>query len=227
MDGVLVGSDISLEWLLPWWWERYQAHNTHPVAFVDMGLSFEMKAWCRQRGPLIPLKIVDFTEEVDPKLAHEWEEKTGNQFWDSRGAWFKKPFACLKSPFERTLWIDIDCEIKGPITPLFSYASQPLGLAMAREQLDFSKPYPAYNSGVIAFRGPHPLLQEWAESCLELHSQFRADDDVFAFLLSQKGLQIDEIPPLYNWSRCLPENPQAIIQHWHGCHGKVYIRSIL
>src|SRR5690606_10167073 len=107
MDGVLVGSDLTLEWALPWWWERYKTYNTHPVAFVDMGLCFEMKEWCKQRGELIRLKIVDFTEEVEPKLAQEWEEKTGTQFWGSRGAWFKKPFACLSSPFERTLWIDI------------------------------------------------------------------------------------------------------------------------
>lgn len=225
MDGVLVGSDLTLEWALPWWWERYRVHNTHPVAFVDMGLSFEMKEWCRQRGELVRLKVVDFTEEVEPSLAQEWEEKTGTQFWGSRGAWFKKPFACLKSPFERTLWIDIDCEIKGSITPLFSYASGQIGLAMAKEQLDFSKPYAAYNSGVIAFRGHHPTIQAWADSCLEHHLRFRADDDVFAFMLFQKKLQIDEIPPEYNWSRCLAENSSALIQHWHGHHGKTYIRS--
>ena len=225
MDGVLIGSDLTLEWALPWWWKHYRKHNSHPVAFVDLGLTAEKKRWCKRRGPLIPLRVGDFTEEVAPEKAQEWEEKTGKSFWESRGAWFKKPFACLKSPFDRTLWIDVDCEIRGSIIPLFEYASKSGGLAMAMEQLDFSRSYKAYNSGVIAFRQNHPLILQWANTCLSLNTQFRADDDVFAYMLSEKGIEIDEIPPHYNWSRCLEENPHAIIQHWHGCHGKTVIKA--
>lgn len=195
MDGVIVGSDLTQEWALPWWWERYRAHNNYPVAFIDLGLSLQMKDWCRQRGQLILLKVVDFTEKVDPKLARGWEAFSGTQFWESRGAWFKKPFACLKSPFERTLWIDTDCEIRGSIKPLFSYASRPLGLAVVRDPFDLFKPYPTYNSGVLSFRTANPLLQEWADSCLELHPHFQGDQDVLAFFLSKKGIQADEIPP--------------------------------
>ena len=225
MDGVLVASDCTLEWAFPWWWARYRKHNTHPVAFVDLGMTAEKKEWCKRRGPLIPLRVGDFTEEVGREIALEWEGKTGTSFWESRGAWFKKPFACLQSPFDRTLWIDVDCEIRGSIAPLFDYVSLPMGLAMAKEQLDFSRSYQCYNSGVIAFRKNHPIIQGWADACLKLNGQFRADDDVFAYMLSQKGVEIDEIPPLYNWSRCLKENRNAIIQHWHGSHGKTVIRS--
>jgi len=225
MDGVLVASDFALEWVLPWWWERYQKHNSHPVAFIDLGLTPELKRWCKKRGALIPLRLGDFTDEVPPENAREWEEKTGTEFWGTRGSWFKKPFACLKSPFERSLWIDVDCEIRGSIAPLFDFANGPVGLAMAREQLDFTRPYPCYNSGVISFRRSHPLICEWADACLKLNAQFRADDDVWAYMLSQNGIAIDEIPPQYNWSRCLESNPNAVIVHWHGSHGKKVIRS--
>lgn len=225
MDGILVASDQTLEWALPWWWKHYRKHNSHPVAFVDLGLSFEAKKWCKRRGRLIPLRVVDFAEEVAPDKAREWEEKTGKMFWESRNAWFKKPLACLKSPFERTLWIDIDCEIRGSITPLFEYASSSTGLAMAKEQLDFSRNYKAYNSGVIAFCQNHQLLQDWADACFTLNPHFRADDDIFAYMLSEKRIEIDELPPEYNWSRCLEENPNTVIQHWHGCHGKTVIKA--
>jgi hypothetical protein len=225
MEGVLIGSDSGLEWALPWWWKRYKLHNSHPVAFIDMGLTQPMKTWCKRRGSLLPLKVVDFTDEVPAERASEWEEKTGTSFWGTRSSWFKKPLACLKSPFETTLWMDIDCEIRGSIAPLFDLARRPTGLAMAKEQLDFSKPYPCYNSGLIAFRQNHPLIQEWADSCFKLNSQFRADDDVFAYLLARKGMEIDEIPPIYNWSRCRNENPDAIVLHWHGSHGKTVIRN--
>ena len=225
MEGVVVGSDLTLEWALPWWWERYCAHNRYPVAFIDLGLSFEQKAWCRKRGDLIPLLMVDFTENVETGLAKEWEEKTGTFFWPSREVWFKKPFACLKSPFDYTLWIDIDCEIRGSIAPLFQYAKTPTGFAVAKEQLDFSKPYQAYNSGVIAFRKDHPILLSWAKACLKMNRKFRGDDDVLAYMLFEEGIGIEEIPPQFNLSRCLDEDPNAVILHWHGHHGKTVIRA--
>ena len=46
-DGVIVGSDYSQEWLLPWWWENYTKHNRYPVTFVDFGLSQEPIELCR------------------------------------------------------------------------------------------------------------------------------------------------------------------------------------
>lgn len=227
MNGIIVGADITQEWILPWWWEHYSKHNSLPVAFIDLGMSFEMKDWCKARGDLIRLRLLDFAaekEEVDPMIAQKFEAEFGNQFWDYRNAWFKKPFACLLSPFQQTIWIDVDCEIRGSVTPLFEYAGG-INPAMAREQVDLSRSYKAYNSGIIAFRHNHSLLREWADACLTLNSNFRGDDDLFAYIVSEKGIEIDEIPPEYNWSRCSDDNPQALILHWHGAIGKRVIRN--
>ena len=226
-DGVLIGSDLTLEWALPWWWERYQEHNSHPVAFIDLGLSFEMKDWCKERGQLIPLRVVGFAEEAPLEVTKQWEKEAGKQFWDCRDAWFKKPLACLKSPFDRTLWIDVDCEIRGSLTPLFEYASKSVGFAMAFEQNPYSANYPLYNSGVIAFQKNHQLLHLWAEWSMNKNRLFRGDQEIFSYIVHEQKIKIDEIPPIYNWSRRNPDRSDAVIQHWHGNHGKFVIRTQL
>lgn len=225
MDGIIVASDQTLEWALPWWLDQYQRHNSCPVAFIDLGLSFEKKEWCKQYGQLIPLRIVDFAEEVDPQIGKKWEAEFGKQFWDSRNAWFKKPLACLKSPFQRTIWIDVDCEVRGPVTPLFEYANIPPGLAMAKEQIYVIDSHQMYNSGVIVFSQNHPLIKEWADVCLTQSRNFSGDQEVLSQIIAEKKIQICELPPCYNWSRLRDEQPSTMIQHWHGTYGKYVIKN--
>lgn len=222
--GVIVASDLTQEWLLPWWWSHYQKHTPYPVAFIDLGMSFPMKDWCKEHGQHIPLRVVDFAlekENLDPKSAKEWEENWGTFFWESRNAWFKKPFACLSSPFEKSLWIDLDCEVRGSLEPLFGYAN---GIAMAKEQSISNSPYLLYNSGVIAFDKGTSLLMEWAERCVKENDRFCGDQDIFSSLVSEKKVEISELPPVYNWSRSCPERADVVIQHWHGPPGKIAIR---
>lgn len=227
-NGVIIGADITQEWLLPWWWEHYRKHNTYPVAFVDLGLSLEMKDWCREHGELMPLRIYDgFVKEkaeVDPLVAQDLEEEFGKQFWDCRKAWFKKPLACLQTRFQRTIWIDVDCEVRGSIQELFKFADEPSGIAMAKDQCDAPIHYPIYNSGVIAFRRNLELILLWARNCLEQNHVFRGDQEVFSHLIAETRRAIGEIPPLYNWSRCQKEQADAMILHWHGVYGKHVIR---
>ena len=83
MDGIIVGADLTQEWLLPWWWEKYRKNNSYPLAFIDLGMSFEMKDWCRARGEHIPLRVADFAaerEEIDPLTAKNWKENLGPNF---------------------------------------------------------------------------------------------------------------------------------------------------
>jgi hypothetical protein len=225
-EGVIVASDQTLEWILPWWLKQYQKHNSYPVAFIDLGLSFEKKVWCKQHGEYIPLRVVDFAEEPDSETETAWIKDFGSQFKESRNAWFKKPLACLQSPFERTIWIDIDCEIRGSISPLFEFAKKPIGFGMVKESFSPSKGYSIYNSGVIAFRQNHPLLLNWAEDCLKLNKHFLGDQDILSHIIAEKGISIEEIPPIFNWSRCQADLPEAIIQHWHGYHGKYVIQHL-
>jgi hypothetical protein len=227
-DGIILGADITQEWLLPWWWKNYSKYNAFPVVFIDFGLSFEMKEWCRERGQLIPLRVFhDFVAErsaLDPQLVDEWERCFRNQFWDSRNVWFKKPLACLQTPFQRSLWIDNDCEIKGSLEPLFTFADQETGIAMVPEPIQEYK-YTIYNSGVFPFRNGIKVILDWGKKCLEETHIFRGDQEAFSHLVFEQKLQIPEIPRIYNWSRIAKESPHALVLHWHGEHGKLAIRK--
>jgi len=228
-EGVLVATDVTQEWLLPWWWDHYSKHNHHPVAFVNFGMSDEKKAWCRERGEFIDLRVADVfvaeSKEVDPQLVKKWEAQFAKQFWGRRNAWFKKPLAFLQSPWRRTLWFDLDCEIRGSVAPLFSFA-QPSGIALSREPEE-SLPYPMYNSGVVAFRHALPIIEAWANACFEKNGEFRGDQDVLAYLLSQAKMPVGEIPREANWLRFYGPNPNAWIFHWHGDWGHRVIRHQL
>ena len=224
---IIVGSDQTQEWLLPWWWEHYSRHNPYPVTFVDFGLSFELKAWCRERGELICLRMMDFAAEkaeVEPSLVDEWETKCGKLFWKSRGAWFKKPLACLQARFDRAIWIDLDCEVRGPLAPLFDLVDHPSGIAMVKDFAEHETPYQVYNSGVIVFKKKLPLIAQWASLALDQNQVFRGDQELLSDLISKEKLEIAEIPPLYNWSRCQEEHPNVIIHHWHGETGRSVIK---
>lgn len=221
MEGVVIASDQTLEWLLPWWWNCYLQTNHHPVAFIDLGLSMGMKEWCKKRGKHIRLYALDFAETVDPTLAKQWEEDFGTKFWESRNAWFKKPLACLLSPFEKSLWIDVDCEVKESIAPLFALSGS---IAMAKDQIAPKGDYPIYNSGVIAFHPKDPILSMWSRYCLENHSFFRGDQEAFSHMVYKENIKVAEIPSSYNWSRSLEEGEKAKIIHWHGYYGKAALR---
>jgi hypothetical protein len=224
-DGVIVGSDLAQEWLLPWWWDHYAESNTHPVTFVDFGMSAEMQQWCRERGSYLKLPVADIfvseKEEIDPALISDWEKGFGSKFWNCRSAWFKKPSACLLSPYHRSVWIDLDCEVRGSIKELFPLCDHETGISMSTEWEESRKI--GYNSGVIVFKHGLPLIEAWADLSFEKNSDFRGDQEALSHIIEQQQLRILELPPIYNWRRVYKENPQAVIQHWHGDYGKSYI----
>lgn len=218
--GIIVGSDLTQEWLLPWWWEHYSCSNTFPVAFVDFGMSFEAKEWCRKKGELIVLPefFVAEKEEMEKGLVEEMEHSCGKVFWSSRHAWFKKPLACLSSFFERSIWIDLDCEVRSSLAPLFKL-SCPIAMALEASHHQIKD----YNTGVIVFNRDLSLLHEWKERCLQENHLFRGDQDVLRAIIHEKNVPITELFPLYNWSRFKGENEEAVIMHWHGPQGKMII----
>ena len=220
-DGVVVGSDQTQEWLLPWWWKNFRQHNAHPITFIDIGLSPEMKCWCQERGTVIHLPIADNfvtpQEKVDPSLRALWESGSGTSFWKNRSSWFKKPIACLQSPYKRSLWLDLDCEVRAPLSSLFALCDHPSGIALSLE------PSNVYNSGVIVFKHGCSLIKEWASQVFKLNHAFVGDQELLSHIIRENNLTIAEISRHYNWSRCYENNPEAAIFHWHGATGKTAI----
>lgn len=227
--GIVVASDITQEWLLPWWWDHYTKHNSYPVTFVDLGLSQEMKKWCQEKGHYIKLLepglFVKEREEVNREIVYAWEKELGTHFWEKRKAWFRKPLACLLSPYENSLWIDSDCEIRGSLEGAFVFCEHPSGISVIRET--WKEKEIGINSGVIAFKKQTPLLYEWSRLAIETNDLFYGDQDLLDCIEKEQNTPLGELPDIYNWSHLCQENDQVIVLHWHGRYAKEVIAQQL
>ncbi len=238
-EGILLGCDRAQEWLLPWWWENYSKSNADPIAFVDFGLSAETRFWCEQIGTVVDLQAPPFAvpgkSAVDGETASVWEEMYKEDVWNLRQAWFRKPHAMLLSPFERTIWIDCDCEVLGNLKPLFAHCQHPSGVGLVREpdsSQDRSRAQKLlhdreilYNSGVVVFAKGSPLIQKWAECCIDGSQQFWGDQDVLSRLIYLHHFAVSEVDRIYNWRISQGLNLRAIILHWVNASGKRYIQE--
>ncbi len=217
MSGIIVGCDQNQEWMLPWWWGHYAEHNRFPVAFFDFGMSKEAQDWCRARGQLIQLPPFHPTpkEKISEKRLQEWMGQNDERMWVARSSWFQKPRAMSMSPFKKTVWLDLDCEVKKELAPLFSYGPFAAAKEFGGEALD---------AGVIVFEERSIVVQKWAKLCEEKSGEFLGDKDVLDFVLKTEKAQI--LPPIYNWRLQLGDNPDVAILHYLGSMGKEIIRMI-
>ena len=216
--GVLVGCDKAQEWMLPWWLANFRAHNKLPIAFIDLGMSDKTREWCKAQGYLISLRALNgfvFPKElITSAMSEKWEELRGASVWRSRLFWFYKPFALLQTPFEKTLWLDIDCEVLTSLEGLFQKLRF-FPMALAKDSLGF------YNTGVIVYKRDAPLLAHWAAACVAENDQVLSDQQVLMQLPQEN---VGELAPKYNWLVQKGVHPEAAVLHWAGVWGKEAIR---
>lgn len=235
MKGVIVGADRKIEWLLDFWWSHYSKHNSLPVTFIDFGMSEKAKKWCSKKGVVLPLQMqasVAPKSKINPHIAKQWEEIYGKGVWKMRQSWFKKPFALLQTPYEQTLWLDLDCEVLGPLDSLFDCCN---GVALAKEtegahahekeKGQLLENEVLYNSGVILYRKDAPLVQQWAKSAVTLNTGFLSDQQLLSRLIFLNKIKVEELGSEFNWRMSQGVNFQAVIVHWAGEWGKAYIRK--
>ena len=87
---VITGFDSKAEWMFEWWAHNMRVNSPRTKVLVcDFGMSEEMKK--RVIGP-----VMDLSKTPDK-------------------GWFNKPIAMINSPAKKTIWIDIDCEIKASV----------------------------------------------------------------------------------------------------------------
>ena len=219
--------------MLPWWWSRYRDHNTFPVTFIDFGMTDAMRSWCLERGEVIAVdsdsNYITSRSHIDVGLAKQWETFYGWKIWNARLIWFKKPFALLQSPYEKGIWIDVDCEVLGSVNPLFSQCDFLSQLALVREHstdhLPRLDPNVRYNGGVVAFQHGTPIVEKWAEGALNLNHLFAGDDYLLSHLIHTFQINVVELSNVYNWRMANGLNLNAVILHWVGSGGKNYIRE--
>jgi hypothetical protein len=231
-DGVLIACSKAIEWMLPWWWMHYHFYNSLPVSFVDFGMSEEAKRWCQNRGQLISLSLsnefVAKQEDIEPKLAELWVIFQGKDIWRARKEWFKKPFAMLQTPYRRTIWLDLDCQVRKCLGDLFNACHNPAGLAIVRDPFQYPEGLDGfvnpgeviYNSGVIVYMHDSPIIQEWAEKTLEYTKHFLGDQNILSRVIFLKKLMFCELPLYYNWFLKLGSHVPAAIRHFTGPEGK-------
>lgn len=170
MQGIFTGCDETHEWMLKWWWSHYSAHNSYPVVFCDLGMSKSARLWCETKGTVLALEFpkdyITPREQIDPHLLKKWEPLYKNATWGARKAWFHKPFVFPHTPFDETIWIDLDAQVKKPLAPLFDTLQKADdGLALCKDtplrfllRLELRLLLPkesAYQAGVIAYTKRH------------------------------------------------------------------------
>lgn len=236
--GIITGCDQNQEWMLPSWWEHYQKTNTLPVTFIDFGMTKSARLWCEKKGTVIDVPIqtsfVKPKESICPIQAKFWERVCGDHLWHARPIWFIKPFALQKSPYEQSLWIDLDTRIKKDLSPLFStidsnFAIAPtsdrykkfaniIGLHLPNEQ--------TYNAGVILFHRDSPTLHKWAKYIPSRNGEFLGDETLLDRIIYEENLPITHLSRNYNWPYFEGDNPDAAIIHFLGPGGKKQLQLL-
>ncbi len=220
--GILIGSDSKTEWLLPWWWKYYSQYNDFPVAVADFGMTPKMVQWCQKRFQVFSLNYShDFVQKksvLSKKLAKKWQATYKGDVWEAREAWFKKPLACLETPFDLTLWMDVDCEVCGSLKPLFDQKEKGIELSIVREESQ------DYNSGVMLFPKKAPFLKKWAQLCIENNDQYMGDQNALTELILTGKVPIKELDAKYNWQMIKGFSDSIVVAHWCAW-GKEYLQK--
>jgi hypothetical protein len=228
--GIIVGSNRAQEWLLPWWWLHYHLYNSYPVSFVNFGdMSKKALDWCKERGEVFSIphsdEFIVKKGKVDVSKADLWE-KIHPDLWNVRLGWFKKPFALALTPYKKTIWIDLDCQIQGNLAPLFDLDLMECKLTLAPEA-DWSQelnrlrqmikpPQLVLNSGVIVYEKESPILQQWIEEVQKNNAEHYGDQQALIKCIYESHLSFRPMNRLFNWTVDLGLNPEALILHWWG-----------
>lgn len=208
--------------MLEWWYGNLRRHNPDlPVCFADFGMSRKMRDWCKRRGSVIDLSGMHHAE-------------------NRAKGWFKKPWAIVKSPYEKVVWLDTDCEVLGSLEAYFAYCDgASIGLNYdVRTNFNLSHCLgkggnlitEPFQSGVVVACPDNELVAEWAERCMA-GSGARSDQEVLIALIVERiesgntATRIRVMPPEYQWLRLQGEPPDnAVVVHWTGPAGKERIQ---
>tara|TARA_B100000242_G_scaffold118659_1_gene83026 strand:- start:37 stop:678 length:642 start_codon:yes stop_codon:yes gene_type:complete len=208
-EAFVTGCDENHEWMLEWFFKNYKKHMKDvPLVFANFGLTPDGLKKVRENVHAV-MNLKPFDEE----------------------GWFKKPMSMIKCPSKKTIWIDLDCEIRDDISNLFNML-KPNMLNMVED-----KPWTMrgqelwHNSGVVGFIDKPTILYDWAKAIRD--NPVQGDQEVLHLLLNPitKIKYINDIPNEYNVLRLQVETDGyagAIkVMHWTGQKGKNKIRAML
>jgi len=209
--GVVVGVTDGQADLLPGWLVRFLAHN-----------------------PNVPLAVAAFDRAV-PDVAGD------NPCYHVRApasvtGWFRKPFALLQAPFERVLWLDVDCVVRGDIRPLLREVGDVPLLGKTNSKTSGNGDWfrmmprgaPCYCTGAIGLRRKDDLLAEWALNSLPPREHtYRGDHEILSWLIHRRGREVRTLTDgeYCFWKPNAPE-PRGMLFHYAGIPGKEALRAL-
>ncbi|CCB90231.1 glycosyltransferase family protein [Simkania negevensis] len=228
--GVLTGCDIHHEWMLKWWWNHYKTHCDLQIAFCDFGMSKSARTWCETKGTVLSASD-HLLKQITRDQKEKWQDLHPDEIWNDREIWFKKPLFLSLTPFEHSVWIDVDAEVKKPLTSLFDFLKKshfaicqdvPRGIAIRRKKGLLFPDENAFLTGVIAYQSTSPLLKKWIENCLKRNDMFFSEQDALNRTIYEEQIPFEILPSGYNYAPCtdcpLPEN--LVIYHHPFVQGK-------
>jgi hypothetical protein len=144
---VMCGTDAGQERFLPWWLTALRKHNPDlPAIFADFGVTPAARAWCEQRGMIV----------VTPKG------------WQPHNAMYGKPHALLNTLASTTLWLDLDAQVRGDLSPAFDgfeQSGRQMGARGGRVIPRTHNHEVNVQAGVVFARYGVPMTQWWGTLC--------------------------------------------------------------
>ena len=222
--GILTGCDRNLELFLPWWFDHLQKHNNLPVAIIDYGLSDWGKRVAKNIGMLIPKKFISI-----PKCKYQPSKAYPKRRHDARDSYLYKPFGLQQSPFNQTIWLDVDCMVKSCLNLLFDtpnfglVVNDSLGQEWAQRYNIFKSPETkVLNGGVLVFKSNCPIIQSWVDAVFSKGANHVLDDILLSELIFDEKLPVTFLPESYNTYWPLA-NDETHIVHYKNPSGKALI----
>ena len=220
-QGIITGTNARYEWMLKLWWHYYSQTNTHPVTFMDFGMSKSARLWCEKRGDVLTISVPKGVPTGEAKIElskkREWEVAYKNP-WEARKCWFYKPFALLETPYEQTLWVDIDTFIIKPLSSLFELNLYRIALTQEHSRIyNPAKLLPrevSYATSLIGYTKNHPLIKKWAEKTKEWNHLFLGDQEILSRLICEDQVPVTPLPPIYNAKPKSDLSPDTFIVHF-------------
>ena len=219
-EGVIVSAIPEQSDMLFWFIENYTKHCSLPLVFADFGLLEKDRLYCKQYGEILDVSDIS------------WE----NQYC----GWMRKPFVCLRTPFQKTIWLDLDIEIKSDLKEFFqfccngniglaedTYQNNSPGNSIFRENIPQDLKIP--DTGVVVYEYGNKLIKEWAiKVANNTNQKYKGDNQVLGVVCYENKIFDYNIPKTLHQMRLDIDQsqPPKITYHWTGPAGKEHIKNI-
>ncbi len=225
-EGVLVAFDRAMQPLILWWYNTLRKYSAKPVAFINLGgICENVKNWCKNNGYYYDNEkfVAHFKKiKIPTKYTNKWADLISGDVALVRPYWFTKPIAMMHTPFEKTLYLDIDCELKSPTDEIFSYLNGN-EIALCKDISEFTyfnsnkdQNKILFNSGVIVYKSKSKIVEKWAKMSYEYNHDFLGDQDLLSHIIYKYKYKPKILPIHWNWHAITKENDEAKILHYTG-----------